>query len=1101
MINGIITWCTGNRFIVIAFLAAILAAGLWALKRTPIDAIPDIGVNQQIVFVDWPGRSPKDVEDQVVYPLTINLLGIPGVEVIRSNSLFGFGMINIIFEDKVDFYWSRTRVLERINLALKDIPGGVVPVLGPDATALGQVYWYTVENGYYCPDHPRKTYAAPGKCPESGKPLIRSQHNLAELRSIQDWFIKFQLTSVKGVSEVASVGGYVKQYQIDVDPNKMLSYRIEMIKLIRAVKGSNVDVGAKVIEEGGTEWIVRGLGFIKDIEDIENIVIGAHKGVPVYIKNIGQVSVGPEFRRGALVRDGSEAVGGIVLMRYGENPLEVIEGVKAKIEEIRTGLPLGLRIVGYYDRSALIRRAVNTLRTALVQALFIAVAVILLFMGQIRSSFIISVILPVGILMSFLVMYVLKVPSNIMSLGGLALSIGVMVDAGIVMTENIARHLGAARGKKGKSQVILQAAREVGAPIFFSMLIIITAFITIFTLTGQSGKLFKPLALTTISAMGSAAVLSITVIPLLCVLLLRRRMRPPERHPITRFLQWVYRPLLRFSMDHRLMVLLLAMLFVIISLLPMLGAKVITSPLAKVLPLGKIPGINTVSEKLDTALPGIKSEFMPPLNEGDLLYMPLLLPGASLTQVKQVMAKQTLIIKEFPEVITAVGKLGRAETATDPAPVGMIEAIIILKPEDQWRPGMTKLRLIRDIIEKTQMAGVSPIMTQPIRNRIDMLSTGIQTPVGVKIFGSDLKVIERIAVEVEDLIRRIPGAVNPYAERVGNKPYLEIEINRNQVARHGIKVGDVQSLIMTALGGMNITTTVEGRERYPVRVRYMRELRDNIEATKRVMMATPFGYQVPLSQLARITRVLGPAKIASEDTLLYSRIFVDVDTEKTGIVDFVKKADRIIKSSVSFPPGYFITWSGQYEYEVQSRKRLMLVVPICIAAIFMLLYVKFKSVSATLILLMAVPFAFIGGIWLQFFLGYKFSTAVWVGYIALFGVAVEAGVVMVEYLLQRKKTEGNENPLKDVVIEAALLRVRPIVMTTATTVLALMAVMLSTGTGSEVMKPIAVPTVGGMITATLTNLILIPVLFYWVNTRGSQGMPKKQDHPDETAHD
>jgi Cu(I)/Ag(I) efflux system membrane protein CusA/SilA len=545
-------------------------------------------------------------------------------------------------------------------------------------------------------------------------------------------------------------------------------------------------------------------------------------------------------------------------------------------------------------------------------------------------------------------------------------------------------------------------------------------------------------------------------------------MKPPERHPVTRLLQWIYLPVLRFSLNHRFLVLLISVFFVIASLLPMIGAKLITTPLSKVLPMDKIPGAHQVFGKLEAALPGIKSEFMPPLDEGDLLYMPL---------------KQTSIIKAFPEVVTVVGKLGRAETATDPAPVGMIEAIVILKPEDQWRPGMTKPRLIREIIEKTRMAGVSPIMTQPIRNRIDMLSTGIQTPVGVKVFGPDLEEIERLAVRIEELIQTIPGALNPYAERVGSKPYLEIEIDRNEVARHGIKVGDVQSLIMTALGGMNITTTVEGRERYPVRVRYMRELRDNVEAIKRVLVDSPLGYKVPISQLARIIRVPGPAKVASEDTLLYVRIFVDVDTEKTGIVDFVKQADRIVKSSVEFPPGYFITWSGQYEYEIESRQRLMIVLPISIIAIFMLLYVKFNSLSAAVILLLAVPFAFVGGIWLQFLLGFKFSTAVWVGYIALFGVAVEAGVVMVEYLLQRKQSEGNSKPLKEIVVDAALLRVRPIVMTTATTILALMAVMFSTGAGSEVMKPIAVPTVGGMVTATLTNLILIPLLFYWINKR------------------
>jgi Cu(I)/Ag(I) efflux system membrane protein CusA/SilA len=801
------------------------------------------------------------------------------------------------------------------------------------------------------------------------------------------------------------------------------------------------------------EFVIRGLGFIKGIEDIEDIVIGAHDGVPVYVKNIGRVSLGPEFRRGALVKDGEEAVGGIVLMRYGENPSEVIEGVKKKIEEIKTGLLPGVRIVGYYDRSNLITRAVYTLRKALIMALIIAVAVILVFMGQIGSSFIISIILPVGILLAFLVMYLLRVPSNIMSLGGLA---------------------------EGKSTVALRAAHEVGAPIFFSMLIIIAAFMTIFTLTGQSGKLFKPLALTTISAMGGAAVLSVTIIPLLCVTILGRRMKPMERNPIARVLQWAYRPILRFCLDHGAWVLFLFLILLLISLFPIFGIRVITVPLSKALPLEKMPRFHEVVQKLETRFPGIKSEFMPPLNEGDLLYMPVLLPGASLTQVKAVLTIQTSTIKEFPEVITVVGKLGRAETATDPAPVGMIESIIILKPEDQWRPGMTKARLIGEIIQKTQIAGVTPIMTQPIRNRIDMLATGIQTPVGIKVFGSDLKEVERLAVEIEDIIRGIPGALNPYAERVGNKPYLEIAIDRKKVARHGINVGDVQSLIMTAIGGMNITTTVEGRERYPVRVRYMRELRDNVDAIKRIFVDSPFGYKVPLGQLAKIVRVPGPAKIASENTLLYVRVFVDVDTEVTGIIDFVKEADRVVRERVRFPPGYFITWSGQYEYEIESRKRLMIVVPICIAAIFILLYMKFKSLSSAFILLIALPFAFVGGIWLQFLLGYKFSTAVWVGYIALFGVAVEAGIVMVEYLLQKSKSEGTGKPLKEILIEGALLRIRPIVMTTATTILALMAVMFSTGTGSEVMKPIAVPTVGGILTATLTNLLLVPVLFSWI---------------------
>jgi Cu(I)/Ag(I) efflux system membrane protein CusA/SilA len=686
--------------------------------------------------------------------------------------------------------------------------------------------------------------------------------------------------------------------------------------------------------------------------------------------------------------------------------------------------------------------------------------------------------------MSFVVMYVLKVSSNIMALGGLALSIGVMVDAGIIMTENIARHISADPGS-GRRSAALKAAHEVGSGIFFSILIIITAFVTILTLTGQAGKLFKPLALTTISAMGSAGLLSITLIPVLCVLLLGGKIRPPEKHPITRGLQAAYRPVVLWGLNHRVLVVLFALIFILVSLVPIIGARLITGPLSAFKPIHNIPILHRMVAGAESILPGIKSEFMPPVNEGDLLYMPVLLPGASLTQVKEVLTMQTSIIKSLPEVITVVGKLGRADTATDPAPVGMIESVIVLKPENEWRPGMTKSQLIKEITQKTEMPGVTPIMTQPIRNRIDMLATGIQTPVGIKVFGADFKEIERLALEIEGVLRTIPGSVNPYAERIGNKPYLEIEIDRNEVARHGIKVGDVQALIMTALGGMNITTTVEGRERYPVRVRYMRELRDSVEAIERVMVDSPMGYKVPLHQLSRIVRTSGPAKIASEDTLLFTRIFVDVDTEETGIVDYVRNAERIVKKAVSFPAGYYMTWSGQYEYEIQSRKRLLAVVPICIVVIFVLLYMMFMSLSAALTLMLAVPSAFVGGIWLQYFMGVKFSTAVWVGYLALFGISVEDGIVMVEYLLLKKGERRQGESLKEIVSDAAILRVRAITMTTATTVLALMAILLSTGAGSEVMKPIAVPAVGGMITATLTNLILVPVLFYWFHRKES----------------
>jgi Cu(I)/Ag(I) efflux system membrane protein CusA/SilA len=1042
MINKIIEYSLRNKFLIIALFILVIGWGYWALNNTPIDAIPDIGENQQIVFVDWPGRSPKDIEDQVIYPLSVNLMGIPGMKVIRSNSMFSFGMINVIFKEGVDFYWARTRILERLNLAQKDLPNGVIPQLGPDATALGQIFWYTVENGYYCPDHPKQRYQNPGKCPEDGKELVFSEYNLGDLRSLQDWYIRYQLNSAEGVSEVATAGGFVKQYQIDVDPHKLLAFNVNLHHMFDAVRSSNIDVGAKVIEEGGAEFIVRGLGFIKSVEDIENIVIGSHEGVPVYIKNIGEVTIGPDFRRGALDKEGAEVTGGVVLMRYGENPLKVIEAIKAKIEEITPGLPAGVQVVSFYDRTELINRATDNLKETLLEEIVVAVIIILVFLGHFRSSLIVSIVLPVGVLISFLVMYYLKIPSNIMSLGGIAIAIGVMVDAGIVMTENISRHL--ASSKERKLSTVIMASKEVGSAIFFAILIIVVAFIPVFSLKGQAGKLFSPLAFTKTFAMLGSAVLAITLIPVLCALLLRGKIRSPEKNLLTRILVRLYEPVLRFSLKHKITVLLIALI--------LLGASYF--PLSK-----------------------IKSEFMPPLDEGDLLFMPVLLPGASLTQVMDIMKKQDMILKSFPEVENVVGKLGRAETPTDPAPVGMIETIVKLKPKESWRKGLTRQELINEMDNALRIPGVSNIWTQPIRNRIDMLATGIQTPIGVKVFGEDLKKIEEIGIIIEGILKEIPGSRNPYAERIGNKPYIEIDINREAAARYGVKVGDIQHIIMTAIGGMNITTTVEGRERYPVRIRYMRELRDSFEALERIFVPTPGGAQIPLSQLAVIEKVEGPAKIAGENTLPYVRVFVDVNTDEVGVVDFVNQAQKIVREKLDLPSGYYISWSGQYEFEMQARKRLMTVVPICIFIIFLLLYIKFKRFSAALILIFSLPFAFVGGIWLQFILGFKFSTAVWVGYIALFGVAVEDGVVMMDFLATsvRKGINISEN-----ILQAALLRVRPIVMTTVTTILALIPILISTGTGAEIMKPIATPTVGGMVTATLLNLIIVPVIFAWV---------------------
>ena len=1211
MINRIIETCLRNRLLVLAVFALITMAGWWALNNTPIDAIPDIGENQVIVFADWPGRSPQDIEDQVIYPLSITMQGIPDVKYVRSTSMFSFGYINIIFKDNVDFYWARTRALERINTAMKDMPEGVVPTLGPDATGIGQVFWYTVENGYYCPDHPAKRYAEPGKCPEDGQELVPSRLDLHELRSLQDWTVRYYLAAADGVSEVATVGGYIRQYQVDVDPNAMLAHGVKLSAVYGAIRASNVDVGAKVIEEGGMEFLIRGLGFIKSIEDIENVVIAEQDGVPIYVKNIAVVTEGPDFRRGALDKEGIPAVGGVVLMRYGDNPLRVIDNVKQKISEVEPGLPPGVRIAPFYDRTALIHRATDTLREALTTEILVASLVVLVFLGQFTSSLIISMILPLGLLFSFLGMKLLGLPSNIMSMGGIAIAIGVMVDAGIVMTENITRLLREPHPGETKLEVVIRGATEVGTPIFFAMLIIIVAFIPVFSLTGQAGKLFKPLAFTKTFAMVGAATSAVSLIPVLASVILPDPHRRKSMSLLARLLRGTTAALtypLRKTAD--------GITWVLQTSYRWLIQLCIKNIWTKLLVVAVFIAAFAVSLPLTPFYKNIGQEFMPPLNEGDLLFMPVLLPGASITQAKQVMTQQDLIMKRFPEVDTVVGKLGRAETATDPAPIGMFETIVGIADPNYWprravkrdrvreltervaqeleareiipvgsaeqldarfygkvehdaeqhlnrlavefhNPNIppeereklyrvwllrviteqviehvlgdaqlgesalekqlhsvardlepmlehgrlfrrkTRSELISELTEAVRMPGVSPIMTQPIRNRIDMLATGIQTPIGVKVYGTDLKKIEEIGVQIEQILQTIPGAVGPYAERTGNKPYLEFHIDRNEAARYGIRIGEIQQIIMTAIGGMNLTTTIEGRERYPIRVRYMRELRDNVEALKRVLVPTPRGAQIPLQQLVRIERRPGPAKIASENTLLFSRVFCDVDVDKIGLVDFVEVAQKTLAEEIDLPAGYFYSFSGQYESELEARARLGIVVPLCILVIFLLLYIKFRSPSAILAIFFAIPFAFVGGMWLQWFMQYipdwlgggaqiKYSTAVWVGYIALFGVAVEDGIVRIEYVLERVR-RGEE--LNAAVVNAGVLRVRPIIMTTATTVLALLPILLyevSTNTGAELMKPIAVPTFGGMFTATVSNLVFAPVvfaLFYSIESR------------------
>ena len=1045
MINKIIEICLKNRFLVIATFALIIVWGFSSMKETPVDAIPDIGELQVLVYADWPGRSPQDIEDQVIYPLTTGLMGTPRVKVVRSTSAFGFGLVNMIFADGTDFYWARTRVLERLDFARKDVPKDATITLGPDATALGQIFWYTVEGDGY---------------------------NLAELRSMQDWYVRYQLTAVDGVSEVASVGGYVKQYQIDIDPNKLIAHDVKIHHVIDAVQKSNIDVGAKVFEEGGAEFIVRGIGFIKNVSDIENIVIGEKEGVPIYVKNIATVIIGPEFRRGALDKEGKEVTGGVVLMRYGENPLKVIERIKQKIEELSVGLPEGVKIVPFYDRTGLIQRSINTLKTALIQEIIITIFVILVFLLHFWGSVVISLVLPIGILIAFIFMRQFGVDANIMSLGGIAIAIGVMVDSGCVLVENIYRRLVTRRKElnveklptEERLNTCVEGAQEVGKPVLFALLTTIIGFIPVFVLTGQAGKLFRPLAFTKTFTMAAAAIIALALLPTLCYYFLRGKLKQVEENRTAQVLFKGYNPLIRWSIKHKGIVVLISIGVIIIGLL--CGAL-------------------------------MKQEFMPPLNEGDLLFMPVLLPGASLTQVMDVMKKQDIIIKnEFPEVEWVVGKLGRAETATDPAPVGMIETIIHLKDKKFWRRGMTREKLIQEIQEKTKMPGVSPIMTQPIRNRIDMLATGIQTPVGIKVFGPDLNKIVEIATQIEKIVGKVDGAVSPYAERTSSRPYFEIEIDREKAARHGIKVGDIQHIIMTAIGGMNLTTTVEGRERYPVRIRYMRELRDTPEALNRVFIPAAGGEYIPLAQIAELKQVPGPAVINSENTLTYARVFVNVDQSKVGLVDFVKNAQEAVKNKIKsgdikLSSGYFISWSGQFESEMESRKKLIPSLIICLAVIIILLYMAFKNFSILLILSTGLPVSLMGGIILLFLLRFRFSTAVWVGFIALFGVATDNAVVLLSTLedLFKKKAPKTIEGIRSLVIEGGLLRVRPAMMTTATTIIALMPVMLSTGTGSEIMKPMASPTVGGLVTATLSNLILVPVLYCWIKEKqlGKQG--------------
>ena len=1032
MIHWIIEWSLKNRGLVIVFYLGVAAAGYWALVRTPIDAIPDLSDNQVIVFTDWTGRSPQEVEDQVTYPLVTNLQGLPGVRAVRATSAFSFSMINIIFEDNVDLYWARTRVLERLNLVTKQLPEGVVPTLGPDATGVGQIFWYTVES---------------------------DDMNLRDLRTVQDWFVRYQLNSVPGVAEVASVGGYVQQYQIDIDPNKLRGVNIPISTVVEAVQRSNNNVGGNVVEQAGQWAVVRGIGLIGSIADVENIMIGSSGGTPIYVKNVAEVKLGNAFRTGALDKNGNEAVGGVVIARYGVNTLEVIESVKQKIEALQPGLPPGVRIVPFYDRTQLINRATDTLKWTLIEELFLVTLAHIVFLAHFRSILIVTIPLPLAVLMSFLFMYFMGISSNLMSLSGIAIAIGVLVDAGIVVTENAFRFMERKKidpnDRKAVWETVLESTKLVGRPVFFSMAIIILAFIPVFALIGQEGKLFHPLAFTKTFAMAGATILAVTLVPVLCTYLIGGKVHAEGANPVMRFLRRLYEPTLATALKHRV-------ISVCVALVLFLGAVLLAT--------------------------GIGSEFMPPLNEGDVMFMPVTDPAVSIDEANRIMSKQDELLKSFPEVEWAVGKAGRAETSTDPAPINMNETIIHLKPPDQWRPGMTREDLIAEMDEKLRMPGVTNIWTQPIINRIEMLATGIRTQVGIKIFGNDLEQLEQLSRRVADSVKKIPGAVDVYPEQIGGSPYVDIDIDRPAAARYSIDVGLIQDAIEKGIGETNLSVTIEGRQRFPVRVRYAKEFRDTPEALGQIPIAMANGASVPLAQVANVRLVEGPTMIQSENGLLRGTVLLNVRGRDVG--SFVEEAKETIGREVELPAGYYIAWSGQYENQQRAKSRLLFVVPIVLLVIFGLLYLTYHSALEAAHVLMAVPFALTGGVYLVWLLDYNFSVAVWVGFIALFGTAVQTAVVMVIYLeeaVAKKKLELGDDfdrkSLLEAVTDGALLRLRPKVMTVTTVVAGLLPIMWSTSAGSEVMKPLAAPVLGGMVSSLLHVLIITPVIFYWLRER------------------
>jgi copper/silver efflux system protein len=1047
MIDRVIDWSARNSFLVLLAVLFLMGWGGWALVHTPLDAIPDLSDVQVIVFTEWEGRSPDLVEDQITYPIITSMLGAPRIKSVRGQSFLGLSFVYIIFEDGTDIYWARSRVVEYMQGVTGKLPEGISPRLGPDATGVGWVFQYALVD-------------------ESG------QHDLAELRSFQDWHLRYWIQSVPGVAEVASIGGFVKQYQVQVDPNKLVGYHISLKQLIEAIRQSNNDVGGRVLEVNEREYMVRGRGYIQSLEDIRQIAVTTDpQGTPITVRDLALVTLGPDMRRGVAELDGrGETVGGIVIMRYGENALAVIDRVKAKLLEITPSLPKGMHILPVYDRSQLIHAAIATLKEKLLEVTIVVSLVSLLFLFHLRSALVAILTLPVAILLSFLAMYYLGITSNIMSLAGIAIAIGAMVDAVIVMIENAHKRLEQweRAGRSGsRAAVIIRATQEVGKPLFFSLLIISISFLPVFTLEAQEGRLFKPLAFTKTAAMLFAALVSITLAPLLMVWLLKGKIRSEESNPINRLLIRLYRPLVAGALRIRWLVVILAVLAI--------GTTV---PLY--LKLG--------------------AEFMPPLNEGTILYMPTALPGISVTEATKLLQRQDQLLKQFPEVEHVFGKIGRAQTPTDPAHFSMAETVVTLKPEAQWRPGITWDTLIAEMDTRVKFPGMPNIWWMPIQTRTEMLATGIRSNLGIKILGPDLSEIERLGVKIEHLLQGLPGTRSAYAERVTGGYYLDFRINREAVARYGLRVEDVEEVIESAIGGKNISQTVEGRERYPINVRYLRALRDDPESLRRVLVETPRGAKIPMAQLAQISLTTGPPSIRDEQGSLAGIVFVDVAGR--DLAGYVAEAQRVIRGQVPLKPGYRLEWGGQFQYLERAKARLQIVVPLTVFLIFVLLYLNFRSVSRSLIVLLSVPFGVVGAIVYLSLLHYHLSVAVWVGIIALAGVAAETGVIMIVFLdeaYDRWEREGRLRSLadlRDAIIEGAVQRVRPKMMTASVILFGLLPIMWSHGAGADVMKRIAAPMIGGMVTSTVLTLLVIPAIYaLWRERQLPHVRPLLQSEP------